>query len=343
MTMTVLLLACILSAQAVDAGAISGRVLIRGENAPVQDARVVAVRIRRAPQPPPVGVMPRPSPQTVTGPDGSYTFEGLEPGEYAINVQKTGFAVGLGTPTRTTVVVLAGKTVKAADTFLDRGGAIAGRILDIHGEPVPDIRVSALTPAPLPPSARGSNVRPRMIPAGQSGRTDDLGEFRIFGLEPGEYVVVASEQHSPFQTGSASATTLAPTYFPGVTDEGSAQRVNVNAGQTTGGIDIRMATTNGFLVSGVVVTGEGQPVEGATLFLTDPMLAATGSYVSHAGANGRFQIANVPPGTYRLSIGYSSTGPMAKFKPPAPITITVTEGNVDGLRLVVSPGGDRNP
>jgi protocatechuate 3,4-dioxygenase beta subunit len=344
MKMTALLLALVFSTQAVEArGAISGRVLIRGENAPVQDARVVALRIRRAPLP--NGVVPQPSPQTLTGPDGSYTFEGLEPGEYGINVQKAGFAVGLGTPARTTVVVVAGQTVKAADTFLDRGGAIAGRILDTNGEPLPDIRVSALTPAPLSPgaAARGSNVPLRLIPAGQPGRTDDLGEFRVFGLEPGEYVVVASEQRSVFQNGSPSATTLATTYFPGVTAEGSAQRIAVTAGQTTSGIEIRMATTNGFLVSGIVVTADGKPVEGATLFLTTPTLAGIGPHVSRAEANGRFQIANVPAGTYRLSVASSSSGPMAKFKPPAPISVTVTDSNVEGLRLVVVTGGDRNP
>jgi protocatechuate 3,4-dioxygenase beta subunit len=338
--MTTLLIALVLTAQAADArGGISGRVLVRGENTPVQDARVVVVRIRRAPQPlPPNSVPPAPSPQTVTGPDGSYAFDRLEPGEYGVNVQKTGFAVGPGTPTRATVVVTAGQTVQAPDVFVDRGGAIAGRILDASGEPVTDARVVALAPRSLPPTAaaRSSNGPSPLLPSGQSASTNDLGEFRIFGLLPGEYVVAASPQHRPFETGSPS-TTLATTYFPGVTAEGSAQRVAVAAGQTTSGIDIRMAAGVAFVVSGVVVTADGQPVEGAAVWLNGPTPTVGGPYLARTDARGRFQIGSVAPGAYRFSVSSSSTAP-TKFLLPTSINLTVTDNNVDGVRLVVVPG-----
>jgi hypothetical protein len=338
--MMTILIAFVLTAQAADArGGLSGRVLVRGENTPVPDARVVVVRIRRGPQPlPPNGVPPAPPPQTVTGPDGSYTFDRLEPGEYGVNVQKTGFAVGPGTPTRATVVVTAGQTVQAPDVFVDRAGAIAGRILDASGEPLADARVVALAPrSPQPTaSARGPSGPPLLLPLGQSASTNDLGEFRIFGLLPGEYVVAASPQHRPFETGS-TPTTLATTYFPGVTTEGSAQRVAVAAGQTTSGIEIRMAGALAFVVSGIVVTADGQPVEGASVWLNGPTPGVGGPYLSRTDARGRFQIGSVAPGAYRCNVSTSSNAPV-RLQLPTPVSVTVTDSNVDGVRLVVVPG-----
>src|SRR5204863_5432595 len=185
------------------------------------------VRIRLSPPGAPPTPPPSPPAQTLTGPDGSYVFTRLEPGEYGVNVQKTGFAVGPNTPTRPRVIVVSGQTVQSPDVFMDRGGAIAGRVLDANGDPLTDARVAALQEAPIPAAvlARGyvpPPNRPRqMIPAGRGAQTNDLGEFRIFGLPPGEYIVSANVQmQSPFQTASAQPTTLAMTYFPGVTEQG---------------------------------------------------------------------------------------------------------------------------
>ena len=67
-------------------------------------------------------------------------------------------------------------------------------------------------PIPAPLLARGyvpPPGRPRpLMPAGRSGQTNDLSEFRVFGLMSGEYVLAASVQpQSPFQTASTEPTT----------------------------------------------------------------------------------------------------------------------------------------
>ena len=320
---------------------VTGRVLIRGENTPVAGARVTLIRLRRGSFAL-NGTPPGPPPQTLTRADGTFTFDHLEPGEYGLSAQKTGLAEGPQVQRMTEqLTVAAGQEVRSPDIFLERGGAIAGRILDGNGEPLVDVRVMAMRPpgVPAPPAAIG--FRPPadlpMMPAGRSAQTNDLGEFRIFGLLAGEYAVAASlAPQGPFLTASPSSVTLTTTYFPGVTDEHAAQVVKVTTGKTTAGIEIRMATSPAFLVSGVVVTEDGQPVEGAMVVVTSRgVLGAGPRGMSRTDDHGRFQIANVTSGTYQVNCGMTNTGPMASLNIRTPETVTVTDSDVANVRLVV--------
>jgi hypothetical protein len=337
------------SAQNADApGRIIGRVLIRGDNTPVAGARVMLMPVRRPPAPgtptlsvtigPPTG----PPPPRLASADGWYAFDRIAPGEYRVSAQKTGLAEGpqMGQQ-QTAIVVEAGQAVECPDIYLDRGGAIAGRILDSNGEPLVDVRVTAMAPPPIPPQVLARGYRPPtnrpLMPSGHSAQTNDLGEFRVFGLLPGEYAVAANGQQNPFLAASTSPTTLTTTYFPGVTDQASAQRVSVAAGQTTSGIEIRMATAAAFLVSGIVVDTEGRPLEGAMVSVTSstPMIGPHG--LSRSDARGRFLIGSVTNGSYRVGVAGSSSGPGATMKLAEQMTITVADGNVSGLRLVMVP------
>src|SRR5262249_43539107 len=71
-------------------GRLSGRVIAEGTNAPIPGARVMVFPMMRAPMPP-SGPMAMP-PQGMTDQDGRFAFNGLAPGEYRLDVQKTGFA-----------------------------------------------------------------------------------------------------------------------------------------------------------------------------------------------------------------------------------------------------------
>src|SRR5258708_555013 len=161
------------SAQDADAsGRIVGRVLIRGENIPVAGARVTLLAVRRGPifnSGPPT-----PPPQVLSGADGSYAFDRGPPGEHRATASKTGLAAGPGSAAPGPGVVAGGQAIEIPDAFLDRAGAIVGRILDPNGEPLVDARVMALRPPPIPPQvlARGyvpPPDRPRpLMPAGSS-------------------------------------------------------------------------------------------------------------------------------------------------------------------------------
>jgi len=321
-------------------GRIVGRVMIRGENTPVSNARAMLTPMRRGPLPP-NGPPPGPPPQMLTGPDGTFVFDRLAPGEYRVSAQKVGLAEGPQIMQQAPIVVVAaGQTVQIADILLDRGGAISGRVVDAIGEPLVDVRVVAMAERPLPPALAARGIRPpgfpTLIPAGHAGQTNDLGEFRVFGLLPGDYVVAASAQSSPFVT-STSSTALTTTYYPGVTDQKSAVPLTVGVGQTTGSIEIRMTTSAAYLVTGVVVDAGGQPLEGAMVSVTSSTPAVGSHGLSRSDARGRFQIGGVVDGTYHVGVASSSSGPGATMHLPQSMTVTVAGGNITGLRLVLVP------
>src|SRR6185295_1650964 len=103
------------------------------------------------------------------------------------------------------------------------------------GEPLPDARVTAMRRVSSPGAA------PRLLPApGQGQQTNDLGEFRIASLPPGDYYIAAMPRRvtmfgAAATTGTARAAgsarmTIATTFYPGTPDQATAQAVAVAAG-----------------------------------------------------------------------------------------------------------------
>ena len=342
---------------------VSGRILEEGTNAPISSARVTILPQgppRAASSPPFRG---GPPPQTTSDENGRYVFDGLAPGRYRIDAQKAGFAPAVDPFTINPSMLrpfelAAGQALNDMNVLLRKGGAIAGQVLGASfGEPLADARVMAMRRPPRGPSGR-------LLPVGQNGQTNDLGEFRIFGLPPGEYFIVATPpSDDAFAPRSTSITSVASgiaavtTFYPGTADLSAAQPVTVTAGRTMDGIIIRLATAPVFQVSGVVVDEQGAPVDGAVVMLMgDPRTSMT--FAGPGGrartdANGKFVIGNVASGSYRMTAtvpiifngqpGATGGGGAVFFasgSPPNPgsglLGVTISGANVDDLRIVVT-------
>jgi protocatechuate 3,4-dioxygenase beta subunit len=248
--------------------------------------------------------------QAQTSEDGRFVFDAVAPGTYRLDVQKSGFAP-LAEPGRApTTEVIAGKTTDVALT-LQKGGVIAGKVLDAQGEPLADVRMMAMRringPARMRAQASGAML---LVPAPVTGpqQTNDLGEFRIAGLAPGEYYVAAMPNAtmmfggpgvSPSPTGKANTTT----YYPGTNDQAAAQPVNVAAGETVYNIVFSLQSAPGFQISGRVVDENGAPVVGAVLMLMPERPNGFMGPPGHASTNqdGRFTFTDVPSATYRIN------------------------------------------
>jgi hypothetical protein len=146
-----------------------------------------------------------------------------------------------------------------------------------------------------------------LIPAGSSAQTNDLGEFRLFGLAPGEVYVQATSHPDFGRSASPRPTVPLATYFPGTADLVGAMPIALAAGQTSGDITIRMVSAPAFQVSGVVTDEGGRPVENALVRLQiertpgEPLMGFMGRMLSaRSDKAGKFTISGVVNGSYTL-------------------------------------------
>ncbi|MBI3491892.1 MAG: carboxypeptidase regulatory-like domain-containing protein [Acidobacteria bacterium] len=198
-------------------------------NAPVAGARVLLLPEPRQP-------MTGPPPQTMTDLDGRFSFARVPPGQYRVDTQKPGFVRMADVVSLPRIDLAAGQAIDGVVLYLRRGGVITGRVLDPGGQPLAEARVMAVRRL----TAKGSPDR--LVPAGQGGVTNDLGEFRIIGLLPGAYYVSAAPRMpTAFETPGRSATTMIATFFPGTPGASGAQAVTVASAQTVPDIIFRLA------------------------------------------------------------------------------------------------------
>ena len=250
---------------------------------------------------------------TLTDAAGRYEFGALPDGRFTITAMKSGFVSVQYGQTRPfepgKPIELADKQVlEKADITLPRGSVIAGRIVDEFGDPVTDAMVTALR-------QQWVNGRRRLMNAGRMDQTNDLGQFRLYGLPPGDYYVSASVRNGepamiemigppgatpPPQT---PASGYAPTYFPGTPSPADAQKVTIAVGQEAQGTDFALVSARLARITGVVLSSEGRPVEGAMITavpsrgLEGTMLLAGSARTTREGT---FMLTNVAPGDYTL-------------------------------------------
>ena len=304
--------------------------------------------------PPPVFVRPK---TATTNAQGVFEFTGLPPGSYRLYASPSQYAAGYlsigygakkpSTPGSsdpgTTIDLTDGQSFGKATIALPRGAAITGRVTDENGDPL--ARVQVYTVMYPPGSSRG-------IRTGANGQTDDLGQFRLFGLAPGEYVVAAEARGNTFVPPNAPPESeedkigFLTTYYPGTPDEMGAQRVRTRTGAETPGIEIRLVSGRLFHLGGMVTDSQGRfmPRANGTLYRRasgTQVIASTFGFSSDE--QGRFQMRNIPPGNYRLTVRQQQNGPRnpdGSFIDPGefasmPVTINT---DVDNILVVTSPG-----
>jgi protocatechuate 3,4-dioxygenase beta subunit len=322
-------------------GRITGQVTDALSGTPIAGARVTLLMVVDVPG----GTFGRRPRQSITDANGAFAFDGVEPAQYTVSVEKTGFAsypdvFGDGPPERLTVN--ANHVDPQLQIALKKGAVIVGRILNAAGEPEAHLQVSALK--------RTDKIGPIGFAQVGNAQTNDLGEFRIAGLPSGDYrIVAAAQRHGSFDAIETGAMTLAPTFFPGTLDQNAASIVTLVPGQAVTGMEFTIVTVAAFRVSGVVVDQAGRPSPDAMVTLI-PDIRTSGSFMpmmAMAADDGTFEIGQVIPGTYRINananergagsgIGAISFGIASDDTRSGPGTITVGAADMTGLRVVAS-------
>ena len=234
----------------------------------------------------------------ITDDDGRYEFKSLPGGRYTVSASKETFIRLTYGQTRPSepgrpLVLTAVQVADRIDFALPRGGVIAGRVFDEQGEAVVNVTVNALRP-------RYAEGRRQLISQTGSATTNDIGEFRIYGLQPGEYYVSATMRF-PGGNVETPPSGFAPSFFPGTADVSQAQRVKVGIGETVQGTDIQMTPVRIARVTGIVSDIEGRPLANLNINLiqrgpaTDQGVSFTTSAV-----DGSFSLSGIPPGQYSI-------------------------------------------
>lgn len=278
--------------------------------------------------------------------DGRWELRELPAGRFTLSVTKGGYvslSYGQRRPFEAgkTLDVANAQVIEKLDIALPRAGAITGKVVDEFGEPVSGVNVS-------PMRYRFTGGQRRMTNSGMSDTTDDLGQFRLHGLAPGDYYVTARSSSFTFLGTSDDRTGYGQTYYPGTLNAGEATRLNVTVGQEVQNILISLAPSRIANLSGTATTSEGKPVSTGMIMLRNTSTTGPLNVTPALVRDGTWTMNGVVPGEYQLMLQYvpnleqiAMTGSTTGITSPefATETLVVTGEDMTGIALVTRAGG----
>jgi hypothetical protein len=235
-------------------------------------------------------------PKTATADShGNFKLAGLEPGLYAISAAMPGYVNewSPGSDERPNYYRL-GDSVTLT---LKKGGVITGTVTGKNG---PTVGVGVF--ASQVRDADGRKLT-SSFPGNYEKRTDDRGIFRIYGLPPGAYIVMASRPRIGTILPSAYDNDV-PTFYPSGTRDTAAQIVVREGEEITADIQYRGEPGHALsgTISGLVANNQIGFTPGPQITLTDardqtPLMNSPTSLTDKSA----FAIYGVPDGEYELT------------------------------------------
>ena len=277
----------------------------------------------------------------ITNDDGTFAFEGLPAGRYAVSAVKDGYVTAnYGAPWQGGQgrrISLRDGEVRKISIRLPRGAVITGTIADAFGQPAAGVTVYALMWQYI--TASGER---RLVPSGRSaGVTDDRGQYRIYGLAAGEYYVSAHDDRQFANRGllMAMRTELQPVAsvpisYPGVPSIDGATRIALAAGEERTAVNFAMQYVPASSVSGTIaVDADGRNPTGVMLVQANRLstMVVRGSGMG-TGPIGEFEFGGLPPGSYTL---LATAGTPAKML--AMTEVTIEGQDISNVQLTPQP------
>jgi len=261
--------------------------------------------------------------------NGEFKIEGLEAGVYRVSASLPGYVPApQPSPTDSPSYYHIGDSVTVT---MIKGAVITGTVSGSNG-PVIAANVRAI---------RVRDDEGKALPNAVVTRerlTDDRGVYRIYGLPPGAYLVVAggAQQFGGALTPSAYGND-SPIYFPSSARDTASEVVVRNGDEITA--DIQYRSEPGHSISGTVgglIQSQSQSSYGATIGLIDVRDRSTIMNTSASNYNNyAFAFYGVPDGEYELSA--SQFVPNSDFMRSNPRRVVVRGEDVAGINLTVAP------
>lgn len=256
----------------------------------------------------------------------------------------------------TVTLAAAGAQLEGLRSILGQAGnaGLTGTIVDDFGEPFQGADVQLL--AVQYRSGQRVAMRTGSAVALGLGRTsDDRGRYRMGGLQPGTYLVVASTGAAASEPDPGRAANLLPVYHPGTPSVDGALPVQIDDGRDTIGIDVTLTMSRGARVSGMAIDESGGAQSGSVRIVASRRsnaIAFETREMQLSWPGGRFELENVPPGEYVVQVvgepGFTSPArfgsayvSVADGGDPPPVTITATPGATLEGRIVLE--GEPDP
>jgi hypothetical protein len=342
-----LLIATLLWQAAAPTGSVTGKVTVAGSALPLPEAEIAIAT--------PAGVL-----ETTTGADGSFSLTNVPAGRYTVIIRADGYfaasAANAVPQQRVEVPVTVAQQPANVLVEMVRGAIITGKILDPQGRPLIRAEVHALRPDGVQRVA----VR----------QTNDEGEYRMFWVPPGEFVIRVNPVVVPANLASVSPGPMisVPTFFPGTPDVAQATKISVKSGDEIRNINFAARTDvvlrptpppPGSPLAAAAAAGPGVKVSGqimnalmpatgmAALVIgseADPAQPRQVGQVNVNAATVPFEIPSVPPGKYDLLVRMNdprgSLGTGGATQAWGRTTLEVRDRDIDGVRLTIHASFD---
>lgn len=208
-----------------------------------------------------------------TGPDGSFTIDGLKPGNYMISAEHPDFARG-----SVTVTVRAGQGVMTVEILLGQGGTVRGTVYNDDGRPEAGVKMGIVNP---------------LLEYVAETISDASGRFEFTKIPEGEYVIMRDiDDHRP--SGMMKIVRVK-------VKEGEVTEVNLGEkkdGCRLYGVVMRYGQPLARAwIQGCLIGQRTGTIEGVI--------------TAKADEQGRYEIRNVAPGMYMLEV--SGSDPHCRF------------------------------
>ena len=237
--------------------------------------------------------------------DGRYELVGIKPGDYVMQVSRF-----QGQPVQTTFEIDVPYEVNDYRFDIDLPTSeIHGRVIDTRGNPVRRMQISL---GSSDSALGGSGGLIGLIAENglSQARTDDNGDFSMKSVASGTYRITAGGRMGP-GGGRGRRNRDGGGEDSGVVHgKASLEGVVVDGVTNVQGLVITVPLAG--CISGIVLDGSGQPVDGAEIVYTNtsaperrqrsnPMLDLLGAArPTRSGADGKFEITGLNPGDYDL-------------------------------------------
>ena len=260
-----------------------------------------------------------------TGPAGEFLYTELPAGQYRLQFRKSGYRK---LPARAEIVsVTDDEDVPGLDVGLVPAAVISGHVVDVEREPVPTARVHAY-------ALRHRGDRIILSPAARA-QADDLGEYRLYNLAAGKYVISASPPRLRTPAGEFYAG-VADVYYPDTVSPAQSTPLHLLWGQELTGIDLELPDEPAYSVSGVAFeSGSGGGCFDCVMQIArlDGRLVQMLSKQSRISAEGVFLVTGLSAGTYKLSVRQAGDR-----RSVGQSVVQVNDRNLDDVVLIASLG-----